>query len=93
MYRIVGRDFDVGDAREAAGEDELRHLGFAVDDLIGEIGGIEAEAVAGRIELQAVYPAMDGIADKVGYASRSHFSRAFNEQFGCSPMEFRKQQH
>jgi AraC family transcriptional activator of mtrCDE len=35
---------------------------------------------------------LDGIAGKVGFASRSHLSHAFSEQFGCSPMEFRKQQ-
>lgn len=34
---------------------------------------------------------LDGIAGKVGFASRSHLSHAFHEQFGCSPMEFRKQ--
>jgi AraC-like DNA-binding protein len=32
---------------------------------------------------------VDGIASKVGFASRSHFSRAFQAQFGCSPSEFR----
>lgn len=36
---------------------------------------------------------VDGVAGKVGYASRSHFSRAFNDQFGLSPAEFRKQYH
>ena len=36
---------------------------------------------------------VDGVAGKVGYASRSHFSRAFNDQFGMSPAEFRKQYH
>ncbi len=35
---------------------------------------------------------VDGIASKVGYASRSHFSHAFHEQYGCSPVDFRKQQ-
>ena len=34
---------------------------------------------------------VDGIASKVGFASRSHFSHAFHDQYGCSPMEFRKQ--
>lgn len=29
------------------------------------------------------------IADRVGFASRSHFSRAFRDQFGCSPARFR----
>ena len=36
---------------------------------------------------------VDGIASKPGFASRSHFSHAFNEQLGCSPMELRKQHH
>ena len=29
------------------------------------------------------------IAGRVGFASRSHFSRAFRDQFGCSPAKFR----
>ena len=35
---------------------------------------------------------IDAVAGKVGYASRSHFSRAFHEQYGASPANFRKQQ-
>lgn len=42
--------------------------------------------------LQVSGQSVDGIAGKVGFASRSHFSHAFQEQYGCSPMEFRKQQ-
>jgi len=34
---------------------------------------------------------VDGVAGKVGFASRSHFSRAFQAQFGCSPTEYRTQ--
>lgn len=34
---------------------------------------------------------VDGIAARVGYASRSHFSKAFHEQYGVSPADFRKQ--
>ena len=34
---------------------------------------------------------IDNVAGKVGYSSRSHFSKSFSEQFGMSPMEFRKQ--
>lgn len=34
---------------------------------------------------------VDVIAGRVGYASRSQFSHAFRELFGCSPSEFRKQ--
>jgi AraC family transcriptional activator of mtrCDE len=34
---------------------------------------------------------VDGVAAKVGFASRSHFSRAFQLQFGCPPAQFRKQ--
>ena len=36
---------------------------------------------------------IDNIASRVGYASRSHFSRSFSEQYGVSPAEFRKQFH
>ncbi len=43
--------------------------------------------------LQVSGTSIDAVAGKVGYASRSHFSRAFGEQFGCSPMDFRKQYH
>jgi AraC family transcriptional activator of mtrCDE len=34
---------------------------------------------------------VDSIAGKVGYASRSHFTKAFHNQFGVSPADFRKQ--
>lgn len=43
--------------------------------------------------LQVSSIAVDGIVAKVGYASRSHFSRAFSDQYGTSPAEFRKQYH
>lgn len=33
---------------------------------------------------------VDGVADKVGFASRSHFSRAFREYFAQTPSEFRE---
>jgi len=36
---------------------------------------------------------VDSVADKVGYASRSHFSRAFHDRFGLSPSDFREQYH
>jgi len=32
---------------------------------------------------------VDAVAARVGFASRSHFSKAFNQQFGCSPTAFR----
>jgi AraC-like DNA-binding protein len=32
---------------------------------------------------------VDAIAARVGFASRSHFSKAFSDQFGCSPTAFR----
>ena len=32
---------------------------------------------------------VDAIASRVGFASRSHFSKAFTDQFGCSPSAFR----
>lgn len=34
---------------------------------------------------------VDNIAGKVGFASRSHFSHAFHDQYGCSPIDYRKQ--
>lgn len=43
--------------------------------------------------LQTSSVPVDTVAAKVGYASRSHFSRAFSEQCGMSPAEFRKQYH
>ena len=43
--------------------------------------------------LQVSSTSVDGVAGKVGYASRSHFSRAFTKQFGVSPADFRKQYH
>jgi AraC-like DNA-binding protein len=41
--------------------------------------------------LQVTNQSVDAIAAKVGYLSRSHFSRAVLDQFGCSPADFRKQ--
>lgn len=41
--------------------------------------------------LQVSSTTVDGVAGKVGYASRSHFSRAFHEQYGVSPADFRNQ--
>ena len=43
--------------------------------------------------LQVSSIAVDGVAARVGYSSRSHFSKAFSEQYGASPAEFRKQHH
>lgn len=43
--------------------------------------------------LQVSTIAVDGVAGRVGYSSRSHFSRAFSSQYGVSPAEFRKQHH
>jgi AraC-like DNA-binding protein len=36
---------------------------------------------------------VDSIAREVGYASRSHFSRAFRDHSGLSPQQFRTQYH
>ncbi len=33
---------------------------------------------------------VDAVASRVGFASRSHFSRAFREYFGSSPARFRE---
>jgi len=43
--------------------------------------------------LQVSMTSIDGVAHKVGYSSRSHFSHAFHEQYGVSPAEFRRQYH
>jgi len=43
--------------------------------------------------LQVSSLSVDGVAGKVGYASRSQFSRAFHEQYGDSPADFRNQYH
>jgi len=43
--------------------------------------------------LQVSSTTVDSVAGKVGYASRSHFSHAFHEQYGVSPVEFRKKYH
>jgi AraC family transcriptional regulator, activator of mtrCDE len=39
--------------------------------------------------LQRTDMAIEDIASRVGFASRSHFSRAFRESFGQSPGRFR----
>lgn len=41
--------------------------------------------------LQVSGTSIDGVASKVGYSSRSHFSRAFQSHYGVSPADFRKQ--
>ncbi len=33
---------------------------------------------------------VNDVAGKVGFASRSHFSRAFRDHFGCAPADFRE---
>jgi transcriptional regulator GlxA family with amidase domain len=33
---------------------------------------------------------VNDVASKVGFASRSHFSRAFRDHFGCAPADFRE---
>ena len=43
--------------------------------------------------LQVSSMPVDSIAGKVGYASRSHFSRAFRDQYGVSPVDYRSQYH
>ena len=43
---------------------------------------------AGRL-LTTTDLSVDGVADRVGFASRSHFSRAFRDYFQKTPSEFR----
>jgi AraC-like DNA-binding protein len=40
--------------------------------------------------LQVSSVPIGSVGEKVGYSSRSHFSKAFGEEFGMSPVEFRK---
>jgi AraC-like DNA-binding protein len=43
---------------------------------------------AGKL-LRSTDLSVDGVADRVGFASRSHFSRAFRDYFQQTPTEFR----
>lgn len=43
--------------------------------------------------LQVSGLSIERVARNVGFASRSHFSRAFSDRFGGSPAEFRRQHH
>ena len=43
--------------------------------------------------LQVSSMPVDSVAGKVGYASRSYFSKSFLGQYGQSPADFRKQYH
>lgn len=36
---------------------------------------------------------VEDVASKVGFSSRSHFSRIFTEQFGTSPVKYRSEMH
>jgi AraC-like DNA-binding protein len=62
------------------------HEGFSRTpmDYVREVRLRCGARLLGRPELS-----VDGIAGRVGFASRSHFSKAFSEQFGCSPTAFR----
>ncbi len=40
--------------------------------------------------LQVSSMPVDSVAGKVGYASRSHFSHVFHQQYGVSPVNFHK---
>ena len=55
-------------------------------DYVREVRLRSSARLLGQHELS-----VDVIAAKVGFASRSHFSKAFSEQFGCSPTAFRPQ--
>ena len=43
------------------------------------------------VSIDTLASSVDAIAARVGFASRSHFSKAFTEQFGCSPSSYRAQ--
>ena len=64
------------------------HEGFGRTpmDYVREVRLRSGARLLGRPELS-----VDTIAARVGFASRSHFSKTFSEQFGCSPTSFRAQ--
>ena len=43
--------------------------------------------------LQVSSTPVDSVAGKVGCARRSHFSHAFHDQYGVSPVDLRRQYH
>ena len=55
-------------------------------DYVREVRLRSGARLLGRPELS-----VDAVAARVGFASRSHFSKVFSEQFGCSPTAFRAQ--
>jgi AraC-like DNA-binding protein len=65
------------------------HEGFGQTpmDYVREVRMRSAAQLLAQPELS-----VDSIATRVGFASRSHFSKSFSEQFGCSPTAFRTQQ-
>jgi AraC-like DNA-binding protein len=63
-------------------------LGRPPMDYVREVRLRSGARLLGRPELS-----VDAVAARVGFASRSHFSKAFSAQFGCSPSVFRAQQH
>jgi len=64
------------------------HEGFGRPpmDYVREVRLRSGAQLLGQPELS-----VDTVATRVGFASRSHFSKAFSEQFGCSPSAFRAQ--
>jgi transcriptional regulator GlxA family with amidase domain len=57
-------------------------------DYVREVRLRSSARLLGQPELS-----VDAIASRVGFASRSHFSKAFSEHFGCSPTTYREQQN
>lgn len=55
------------------------------------VNSVRLDRAAQMLETSSV--PIKGIAVDVGYASRSHFSRAFRERFGVDPSSYRDQAH
>ena len=84
MQRLIERLIERGQPLSLSGEDACR----TPMDYLRDVRLRRAAQL-----LQVGGSSVDGVAGKVGYASRRHFSQAFSEQFGCSPTEFRNQYH
>jgi AraC-like DNA-binding protein len=72
-------------SRSAFAERFAATIGATPMGLVNQMRMGRAEQLLQQDESRSV----DEIAERVGYASRSHFSRAFKIHNGLSPAEFR----
>jgi AraC-like DNA-binding protein len=73
-----------GMSRSAYARTFLEAFGRTPIDYVREVRLRRAARLLHRGDLS-----VNEIAGRIGFASRSHFSRAFRDQFGCSPTKFR----